>query len=245
MKKCKFSVISVTYGDLPGIERTLASVFSQSYSCFEIIVIDGHKDDSTKRFLESISDDRLFWVSEADSGLYDAMNKGLRFATGDYVIFLNGGDTFFDRKVLFDISSLVDDRVLFGRVLVDSKKYIPPLSVTKDNFRDWLCSSEPNHQSMFVPSDLAKAVGFDLRYKICADLNFKLKLMLICDFSFTEREISVFDGDGVSSRPNMKNYARQYFERKKIVDGLGFPSHYRSSFRFFIKYLFMKLNLLG
>ena len=90
----KFSIITVTYNAAPYLERTVLSVLSQSYPDIEYLIIDGQSTDGTVDIIRQYESGIAYWVSEPDKGLYDAMNKGLRRATGDYVWFLNAGDTF-------------------------------------------------------------------------------------------------------------------------------------------------------
>jgi glycosyltransferase involved in cell wall biosynthesis len=102
-----FSIITVTYNAEKWIERTLESVASQTCKDFEYIVVDGKSTDRTLEIIDEIAgqarNDGFIVVSEPDKGLYDAMNKGLRIATGDYVWFLNAGDTFYNENTLQEI----------------------------------------------------------------------------------------------------------------------------------------------
>jgi putative colanic acid biosynthesis glycosyltransferase len=96
----KFSVITVTLNDLAGLQATLVSTLRQHHQDLEAIVIDGGSVGGTKEWLSSQTDGRIRWLSEPDRGLYDAMNKGLDRARGEYVVFMNSGDTFADHEVL-------------------------------------------------------------------------------------------------------------------------------------------------
>ena len=89
-----FSIITVTYNAERWLERTILSVLSQSYTNVEYLIIDGGSKDRTVEIIRQYASGLAYWVSEPDKGLYDAMNKGLRQATGDYLVFLNAGDTF-------------------------------------------------------------------------------------------------------------------------------------------------------
>ena len=86
------SIITVNFNDKIGLERTLESVFSQNFRNFEYLVIDGGSNDGSKELLEKNSEKINYWVSEPDKGIYNAMNKGISFAKGEYLIFLNSGD---------------------------------------------------------------------------------------------------------------------------------------------------------
>lgn len=94
MKK-KVSVITVNYNNLKGLERTISSVLLQSFSDFEYIIVDGGSSDGSKEYIESKQEYINQWVSEKDHGVYNAMNKAIRMAQGEYCIFMNSGDHFF------------------------------------------------------------------------------------------------------------------------------------------------------
>ena len=96
----KLSIITVTYNAEQTLERTLKSVRSQSYSDIEHIVVDGKSTDNTISLIKKLEGDKMKWISEPDQGLYDAMNKGIKMATGDYLCFLNAGDTFFNENTV-------------------------------------------------------------------------------------------------------------------------------------------------
>ncbi len=102
----KFSVITVTLNDLAGLQATVTSTLRQDHEELEAIVIDGGSVGGTKEWLSSQADRRIQWVSESDRGLYDAMNKGLDRARGDYVVFMNSGDVFADGKVLEKVAQV-------------------------------------------------------------------------------------------------------------------------------------------
>ena len=91
-EKPLISIITVNLNDVEGLKRTMTSVFEQTYKEYEYIVIDGGSTDGSKEYIESHSDKIDTWVSEKDSGIYNAMNKGIKVATGEYFLFLNSGD---------------------------------------------------------------------------------------------------------------------------------------------------------
>ena len=99
MKK-KVSVITVNYNNLKGLERTISSVLLQSFSDFEYIIVDGGSSDGSKEYIESKQEYINQWVSEKDHGVYNAMNKAIRMAQGEYCIFMNSGDHFFSSQSL-------------------------------------------------------------------------------------------------------------------------------------------------
>src|SRR5688572_27521016 len=96
----KISIITINYNNLDGLKRTVDSVVNQTWQEFEYIVIDGGSTDGSGAYIESKSKHFHYWVSEPDKGIYNAMNKGIVKATGEYLLFLNSGDHFFNDTVL-------------------------------------------------------------------------------------------------------------------------------------------------
>ena len=122
-----FSVITVTYNAERWLERTILSVLSQSYTNVEYLIIDGGSTDRTVEIIRQYASGLAYWVSEPDQGLYDAMNKGLARATGDYLVFLNAGDTFHTADTLNQIVNGLQRRkslpdVIYGETrIVDAE----------------------------------------------------------------------------------------------------------------------------
>ena len=115
----KVTVVTVVFNDVAHIENTMLSVIGQTYKKIEYIVIDGKSNDGTTSLIRQYSDRIATWISEPDKGIYDAMNKGLALASGDYVIFMNSGDEFMDNAVLehvFDSISGYPD-VIYGHTI--------------------------------------------------------------------------------------------------------------------------------
>ncbi|NJM93984.1 MAG: glycosyltransferase [Cytophagales bacterium] len=114
----QISIITVCYQDLAHLEHTVRSIAAQTYAAKEHLIVDGASSDGTVVYLESLGN-QIRWVSEPDQGVYDAMNKGLRMARGEYLLFINAGDELADERVLerlFAVSSKAD--VLYGETLV-------------------------------------------------------------------------------------------------------------------------------
>lgn len=166
------SVITVVYNDCNNISKTLESVLSQDYADIEYIVIDGNSTDGTVDEIRKYRDNINYFISEPDTGIYDAMNKGLVIASGEYVIFMNSGDVFYDNHVLSKIFNhviLLPD-VIYGKTIgkhrggkllqtlspfFRSKSYCPAVGIC--------------HQSVLVKRHLAVDYRFDHDYKVCAD----------------------------------------------------------------------------
>src|ERR1700753_3551193 len=108
----KLSVITVVYNDVKGIERTMLSVLNQTYPNIEYILIDGLSTDGTLDIIKKYQD-RIKLISEKDAGIYDAMNKGLAIATGDYVLFMNSGDELYSRETVANVFAAATDADIY------------------------------------------------------------------------------------------------------------------------------------
>lgn len=167
----RFSVITIVRNDTVGVIRTLKSVFSQTYGNFEVIVQDGASTDGTSDVLRGFGGWIDSLVIEKDNGIYDAMNRALRRATGDYCIFMNAADFFVNNKVLEQVAELIDpekDDIWTGQAMSDETgvihKFRPP-----DQF--W-AGSTFDHQAAFIRTRLLKELEHDTRYKIVGDQHF-------------------------------------------------------------------------
>lgn len=167
------SIITVVYNDNLNIEKTLLSSIHQTYPLKEIIVIDGGSQDGTVDVIKKYENDLTKWVSEPDKGIYDAMNKGIDFSTGDWIIFMNSGDSFYNDRVVEVLASkdlAADIAVVYGDVELDfgsAGTMIRSLS----SFNNHNVITEICHQGSMTRADILKEKHYDLGYRIMADLN--------------------------------------------------------------------------
>lgn len=184
----KFSLITVTYNAGAVLEDTIQSIITQTYKNVEYILIDGASMDNTMRIIERYRDHIHTVVSEPDQGLYDAMNKGLSLATGDYVCFLNAGDCLHEDDTLLGMVHSVaasheapcPPDVLYGdTALVDSeghflrmRRLTPPEHLTWKSFRHGMLVC---HQAFFARRAIAP--HYDLRYRFSADFDWCIRVM--------------------------------------------------------------------
>lgn len=181
----KFSVITICYNAQATLEDTIQSVIAQTYHHVEYIIVDGASKDRTLSIINRYRDRITTVVSEPDKGLYDAMNKGLRLATGDYVCFLNAGDSFHEDDTLQqmvhtlrELTELPD--VLYGETaLVDAEGHFvrmrrlqAPEHLTWHSFRQGMLVC---HQAFFAKRTLAEP--YDLRYRFSADFDWCIRIM--------------------------------------------------------------------
>ncbi len=186
------SVVTVCLNCASEIEQTINSVAEQSYPNIEYIVVDGHSTDGTLEILRSRSNSISKLLSEPDAGLYDAMNKGKRLATGDFVFFLNAGDFFTDVNTLSSLVTRMHDwsAIYFGRVEIRSSigAWLTPNS---DDPMKAQKKFLPHHQSIFYPRVFFVSTEYDLSYRVQADLDFTTKAMLSSKAFFVGQTIAI------------------------------------------------------
>ena len=226
MAKTRISVITVVYNGAQVLRKTLASVRAQNFDDFEYIVIDGGSADGTVRLIEESGGLVDRWVSEPDKGIYDAMNKAARLASGDYLYFLNAGDSFKGPLVLTSAASLLasDPVVLVGRVSVKGGRAdIYPVDFSLESIRDTraLFASHFCHQALFVRrQDWLSVGGFSLKYPHFADFHNAVLVMragVVKDAPGLV--VADFPLDGASS--NWRKAVALYDEKERVLSDLG------------------------
>lgn len=215
----KVSIITVTYNAEEVLAKTLDSIRKQEYKNIESIIVDGGSSDATLSIVDKYSDIVSKCISEPDNGLYDAMNKGMDMATGDYVWFINAGDTIFKTKILnhfFDSDFVLRDIYYGDTLVVDEKgnhlggrRLKPKDDITWKSFR-WgmlVC-----HQSILVKKEIAPR--YNLKYKIAADYEWVLESFKRARYTRkTNHKVACFLRGGLSQ----KNILRANYERFKIM----------------------------
>ena len=202
---CKLSVITINYNNAKGLERTLKSVINQNSKDFEYIVVDGNSSDESKKLIEKNKNYINKWISESDSGVYNAMNKGIEMANGEYLLFLNSGDRLVDENVIAKVLPLLENNsdIVYGN-LVYSLDDIPQTLFTPSkniNLTYFLNSFLP-HPSSFIKKSLFKKIGlYDEKFKIISDWEFFLRAIAVNRASYfhIDEIISDFDNSGISS----------------------------------------------
>lgn len=182
----KFSIITVTYNAGKVLEDTIQSVISQTYKNVEYIIVDGTSKDNTLQVAGKYRDRISKLISEPDKGLYDAMNKGIRLATGDYLCFLNAGDTFHDNETLQHIALTLKSEalpdVIYGETaIVDAnghflhmRKKSAPKKLDWKSFKEGMLVC---HQAFFARRDLAIFHLYDMQYRFSADFDWCIRIM--------------------------------------------------------------------
>ncbi len=179
----KISIVTVSYNSEKTIRDTLESVYNQSYQDIEYIIVDGNSKDETLNIIKEYetifqkSKKHFLWISEKDKGIYDAINKGIKMASGDIVGILNSDDYFYDTEVIFDIANKFDKEktdCLYGNII-----YID--SDTRKTVRKWISrefesglfekSWTPGHPSFYCKKSIYDCLGlYRTDFKIAADV---------------------------------------------------------------------------
>ena len=207
-REIKISIITVCYDAEKVIEKTIQSVLAQDYHNIEYIIVDGLSKDATMDIvMKYASEDKIKWISETDNGIYDAMNKGIDMASGDYIQFLNAGDVFIDPHVVSNAAQGLSDTgadIIYGHIL-----YCYPDGSVKQRSYTQFCATKfyyllgdcINHQAIFSSRECLKQ-KFDTTYAICADREWMIRVkkqgykfkaidLVICKYSLDEESVSI------------------------------------------------------
>lgn len=176
------SVITVVLNAREEFRRTVESVLAQKYPAIEMVVIDGGSNDGTLDVIREYDRSIAFWVSEPDRGIYDAMNKGIAAATGDFLYFLNAGDTFYDPDVLTKVFAVPEVRTapfIYGHVLLTPRDgSFSVLLGRKARLEDLARGMVICHQGLLVSREAVQAIGaFNAQYRCAADYDWVIRLV--------------------------------------------------------------------
>jgi glycosyltransferase involved in cell wall biosynthesis len=192
------TIAIVVYNGFVTIRETIKSILIQTYKNIELIVIDGDSTDGTKEILMEYDKSISCWISEPDKGIYDAMNKALRLAHGDWILFLGCDDNLYTSSTINNIVNKFKrkDSIYYGRVVrkSDYKSYEGRCFKIYLQFRN-IC-----HQAIFYPKNIYKNEFYNTKYKICADYEYNIRVFNQVRFIFINEVISVYNTEGISSR---------------------------------------------
>lgn len=197
MSAPKISVITVCYNAAAVIEQTILSIVNQAYTNIEYIIIDGNSSDGTVDIIKKYADRITSWVSEPDKGVYDAMNKGIEKATGDWIYFIGAGDLLLNILDKLAPQLTETNTIYYGNVyrndlqrVYDGKYPGYRLAVTN------IC-----HQAMFYPRSALKKYRYNTNYKLLADhdLNMRCYGDKNLRFEYLPMLIAIYEGDGISA----------------------------------------------
>lgn len=228
----KLSIITVNLNNKDGLQKTIDSVINQTCQDFEWLIIDGGSTDGSKELIEKYSVHINYWVSEPDDGIYSAMNKGIYASKGEYLLFLNSGDMFYNNRVLQHASKYLKDKDLYIGREKRSDSIVDIDISDRYQILYTLCTTFFPHQSTFIKRSLFSKYGlFNSNRKIVSDWEFFLNLILKGDPSIKKIPfiVTIFNNQGISStNPEILNKEREMVlnERPYIKILINFFTNY-------------------
>lgn len=201
----KITVVTICLNAEKTIELTMQSILRQTFREIEYLIIDGKSSDRTLTIINSyIYDERIYLLSEKDSGLYNAMNKAIDLCTGDYIIFMNSGDVFYDNYVLEDMIPYLHSDLVYGNVM---RKTQNGNKLEKYHGKHklmvlLLMGKMMSHQTVFTKSEIMKKYKFNEKFEICADYDFIMRAKKnACSMIYVDRTICIMDNiEGISAQ---------------------------------------------
>lgn len=225
----KYSIITINYNNCEGLRKTIKTVVTQTYNNYEFIIIDGGSTDDSLEVIKEYSDRIMYWVSEPDKGIYNAMNKGVAQAHGDYCIFMNSGDCFYNAKVLelFSSYNMIED-IVVGKLVSSGNGNVlfapPPRGISMY----YLYSGTIPHQSSFIKTELLRLFPYDENLKIVSDWKFFVQTVVMhnCTVRYIDEFVAIFDTDGIST----SNPDKMWKEKERVLTSM-FPERILLDYR--------------
>jgi glycosyltransferase involved in cell wall biosynthesis len=215
----KISIITINFNNKVGLQKTIESVISQKEFLFEYLVIDGGSSDGSVEIIQQYKERITYWVSEKDNGIYDAMNKGIKNANGEYLLFLNSGDFLCHANVLEEAVSFgFDKEIIYGDMKIDwgnniTNGFMPESINTLHMIKDTLW-----HPVAFIDRSLFNKFGdYDLSYSMVADYDFFFKVLIKhqCTRKHIPLFVTEYNTQGLSSDPTKKHIETK--EREQVM----------------------------
>lgn len=218
----KISIISINYNNKEGLKKTVESIINQTYKNFEYIIIDGGSTDGSTDILEEYHEKINYAVSEPDSGIYNAMNKGIQVSKGDYLLFLNSGDCFVDQFVMEKVIPKLNDglSIYYGNLIYSSNGIPTILNTPPDelSFYYFINYSLP-HPASFIKRELYfKYFTYNESLKIISDWEFFIYVICKMNESYKHIDIVItdFDDAGISSMKENNSILIRERERELV-----------------------------
>jgi glycosyltransferase involved in cell wall biosynthesis len=216
----KVSVVTICFNNLEGLRKTADSVLRQRRDLFEYLIIDGGSNDGSLEYIQSIRDHLDVFVSEPDRGVYDALNKGWILSKGEFIVFMNAGDTFASHDTIEMAINFLTEKVdiVYGDVYLGDQRGIYQHKKQPSRISSaWLIREVIAHQSQFISRDLLKRNnGYDLNFQIASDYAFLAKVFWKQNARFLHLPffVCVFNTEGLSSSISKKSIIED--ERRMI-----------------------------
>lgn len=230
MDKTRLSIITINWNNAEGLRKTVESVTCQQCSEFEYIIVDGGSTDGSVDVIRHFdgSSVRLRWVSEKDKGIYNAMNKGIMMANGEYLQFLNSGDTLIDSSVISNILNEIECHnnpdIVIGGVLKIQDGKIRRFTQLQDEIGFWrFYNGSLPHPSSFIRKSLFEKYGmYDENLRIVSDWKWFMRVVVFEGVTpiFVRLDVALFDMGGISET----NTALRNNERRKVLEEMVHPN---------------------
>ena len=197
----KLSVITINFNNRDGLRKTIESVVNQTYKDFEYIVIDGGSTDGSVDVIKEYADRIDYWVSEPDKGIYNAMNKGIDVAKGEYCNFMNSGDIYYNANVLSEMNKFMSGvDIVYGRSVYSDGT---PTLKRQDRIPDIIhfISDTISHQASFISTTLLRKYHYDENLRIVSDWKFFIQAFVLekCRYKNICKVINIQERNGISA----------------------------------------------
>ena len=245
----KLSVITINYNNVNGLKKTIESVVNQTATNFEYIIIDGGSTDGSIELIKDHENKIDFWISEPDNGIYNALNKGIAKAKGEYLLFLNGDDYLLHDDILKENKHHLENKdLIYFDIFYNDKNLNKKITYPDTLSFYFFYTNTICHQAIFFKKDLFCKYGlYDEQLKIVAD--WKCIMLAIVKYGATYKHInavfSVFDNTGISNTNDKENkHIQLHIEERQAVLTKEFPLFIDDYQEFqLLKYYFTKLKL--
>lgn len=214
----KLSIVSICYQNAEGLRITAESLKKQKCRDFEWIVIDGASNDGTIDVIKQFDDIIDYWVSESDSGRYNAMNKGIERASGEYLLFLNSGDYLIDENVTKTIIPMLQGIDFYGCDIIESEPHYK-YRKAPDDIKAWRIALEPlPHQSTFIKTELLKSRPYNEKYVLVSDWEQMVYELILKNRTYVHLNLttSVFDTTGATYDKKYRNLFAEEMEDVRV-----------------------------
>ena len=231
----KLSIITINYNDATGLKKTLDSVAAQTYANIQYVIVDGNSSDNSKNIILDYAEKtknlnhEILWISEPDKGIYNAMNKGIRMATGDYIQILNSGDLLASNNVTERMVCQLSQNdesvgILYGNMIKANAqgKVVGKSGYTEYSLRQFY-QSTLNHDCAYIRKDLFEEYGlYDENLKIVSDWKWYLQAIGLGRVKpmYVDIDVTIFDDGGISET----NLALRNAERRQVLEELLPPA---------------------
>jgi glycosyltransferase involved in cell wall biosynthesis len=219
----KLSIITINKNNAAGLKKTIQSVVDQTFDDFEYIIIDGNSDDASIEIIKRHTDKITYWISEPDNGIYNAMNKGIAKAQGNYCLFLNSGDWLIEpvtlKNVFDEIDSSSEADIYYSNCMNTNHEYFTPPKSIDVNF---LLTRGINHQNALIKRSLFVNHGaYNEKFRIASDFEFWLKEYWLykTNFSYINTDIAICDALGISSNSKFDSEIEDSY--RNVFDSLA------------------------